>query len=72
MLVLTRRVGEEVVLPDVRVRLTVLSVSGGRIRLGVVAPDAVAVLRGELAPDPAGGGPAAGRGRPPQKPRPPG
>jgi carbon storage regulator CsrA len=69
MLVLTRRVGEEVVLPDVRVRFTVLSVSGGRIRVGVVAPTAVAVLRGELAADAAGGGPAAGGGEDPQNDR---
>lgn len=48
MLVLTRRVGEEVVLPDIRVRFTVLSISGGRIRVGVVAPDTITVLRGEL------------------------
>lgn len=48
MLVLTRRVGEEVVLPEMRVRFTVLSIAGGRIRVGVSAPDAVTVLRGEL------------------------
>jgi len=49
MLVLTRRIGEDVILPGVRVRITLLSVSGGRIRLGVAAPRAVEVLRGELA-----------------------
>lgn len=48
MLVLTRRVGEEVVLPGVRVRFTLLSVNGGRIRIGIAAPPAIQVLRGEL------------------------
>jgi carbon storage regulator CsrA len=54
MLVLTRRVGEEVVLPGVRVRFTVLAVSGGRIRVGVTAPTALEVLRGELSDGGAG------------------
>ena len=59
MLVLTRRVGEDVVLPGVPVRITLLSVAGGRIRLGVEAPRAVQVLRGEVAGDGEGGrGPA--------------
>lgn len=48
MLVLTRRIGEDVLLPGVRVRITLLSVAGGRIRLGVEAPRTVQVLRGEL------------------------
>jgi carbon storage regulator len=51
MLVLTRRVGEAVVLPGVRVRVTVLAVSGGRVRVGVTAPTALEVLRGELSGD---------------------
>lgn len=48
MLVLSRRVGEEVLLPDLRVRVVVLGVTGGRVRVGVVAPGEVVVLRGEL------------------------
>lgn len=48
MLVLSRRVGEELVLPGVQVRFTVLSVSGGQIRIGIEAPSAVRILRGEL------------------------
>lgn len=51
MLVLSRRVGEEVVLPGVLVRLVVLAVAGGRVRVGVVAPPDVSVLRGELCSD---------------------
>lgn len=48
MLVLSRRVGEEVVLPGMGVRIVLLTASGGRVRVGVVAPADVVVLRGEL------------------------
>lgn len=48
MLVLSRRAGEEVVLPGVLVKVVILGVSGGRVRVGVVAPADVVVLRGEL------------------------
>jgi carbon storage regulator len=48
MLVLSRKVDEAIVIGgDIVVR--VLSVSNGRIRLGIDAPDEVLVLRGELA-----------------------
>lgn len=48
MLVLSRRLGEEVVLPGMGVRIVLLTASGGRVRVGVVAPVDVLVLRGEL------------------------
>jgi carbon storage regulator len=49
MLVLSRKVGELIqVGSDVVVR--VLAVQGNRIRLGIVAPAIVPVVRGELAP----------------------
>lgn len=50
MLVLSRRTGEELVLPGEQVRLVVLGVYGGRVRLGVIAPHDVTILRGELYP----------------------
>ncbi len=66
MLVLTRRVGESLVI-DGAIRVTVLGVNGSKIRLGFEAPASVSVLRGEVferqaaAPVPAqGGGTAAG------------
>ena len=37
MLVLTRRIDEQIVLPDQGVTVTVLSVSGSRVKLGVSA-----------------------------------
>jgi carbon storage regulator CsrA len=47
MLVLTRRVGEEVFIGDT-IRLKIVSVHGQRIRLGISAPLSVAVARAEL------------------------
>lgn len=47
MLVLTRRVGETIVI-DGDTKVTVLSVEGHRVRLGVTAPPAVTVDRQEV------------------------
>ncbi len=48
MLVLSRKLGEGVVLPDCGVTVTVLSVEGRRVRLGVAAPQHVDVYREEI------------------------
>lgn len=48
MLVLTRKAGEEVVLPSLGVKVSVVGIEDSRVRLGVTAPDHVAVLRGEI------------------------
>ena len=47
MLVLTRRPGEEIVI-DGHIRLTVVSVRGDRIRIGIEAPPSVVVDRQEI------------------------
>ena len=47
MLVLTRRVGEVVVIGN-DVVVTVLSVSGRQVRIGIKAPSTVPILRQEL------------------------
>jgi carbon storage regulator len=47
MLVLTRRVGETIVIDD-QIRLTVVGVQGNKVRLGVVAPETVRVDREEV------------------------
>lgn len=47
MLILTRRVGETVVIGD-QVQVTVLGVKGNQVRLGVTAPKDVAVHRSEI------------------------
>jgi carbon storage regulator len=47
MLVLTRRVGEEIVIAG-NIRVTVVMVRGQTIRLGITAPSSVPVARVEL------------------------
>ena len=47
MLVLTRKVGESIVISET-IRVTVLQAANGRIRLGIEAPPEVKVLREEL------------------------
>jgi carbon storage regulator len=47
MLILTRRVGESVVIDD-GITLTVLSIKGNQVRIGVNAPKHVTVHREEI------------------------
>ena len=47
MLVLTRRVGDDVVIDD-NTHVTVLEIHGNKIRLGITTADNVGVLRGEI------------------------
>ena len=47
MLVLSRKVGERIVIGD-DVTLVVSRVSGNRVSIGIEAPDDVKVIRGEL------------------------
>jgi len=47
MLVLSRRIGEEIVIND-NIRVTVVAVKGDRVRLGIVAPRDVSVDRSEV------------------------
>jgi carbon storage regulator len=49
MLVLTRKEGEQIVVGD-NIRITVLSIRGNRVRLGLLAPPDVSILRQELEP----------------------
>lgn len=51
MLILTRRVGETIIieLPSgERIQFAVLSVKGNQVRIGTAAPDDVVILRKEL------------------------
>lgn len=50
MLILTRRVGETLVIGqgDQEITVTILGVKGNQVRVGTDAPKEVAVLRGEL------------------------
>lgn len=47
MLVLTRQVNEEIIIGD-DVRITIVSVSGGQVKIGITAPRGVAVHRKEV------------------------
>lgn len=47
MLVLTRRIGEVVII-DKDIRVTVVSIKGDKVRLGICAPDTVRVDREEI------------------------
>jgi carbon storage regulator len=47
MLVLSRRVGEVVVIDD-EIRITVVAIKGDRVRLGITAPDWIRVDREEI------------------------
>ena len=48
MLVLSRRLGERIVVPDCRLTLTVVAIEGNTVRLGFSAPPEVAVHREEI------------------------
>lgn len=48
MLILTRRIGETLVIGD-SIKVTVLSVQGNQVRIGIDAPKDVAVHREEVA-----------------------
>jgi len=60
MLVLTRRVGENIVIGGT-IRVTVVAAGGNRVRLGIEAPPEVGIRRQELR---AGPRPAGRNGRP--------
>jgi len=47
MLVLTRRIGEEILIAG-NIRVTVVAVKGQNVRLGIMAPASVPVARLEL------------------------
>ena len=47
MLVLTRQIGEEIVI-DGNIRIVVTAIKGGKVRLGINAPPSVTVDRKEV------------------------
>jgi carbon storage regulator len=48
MLVLSRKLGERIVIPDCDVVITVVAIEGQTVRLGIAAPAEIAVYREEL------------------------
>ena len=50
MLILTRKLNEQIVIGKQRITIKVVDVRGGRVRLGVEAPDDVRIERGKTRP----------------------
>jgi carbon storage regulator CsrA len=48
LLVLSRRINESIVFPSLGITIKVILLKGGAVRLGIEAPQDVAVLREEL------------------------
>lgn len=48
MLILTRRVGETLDIGNGKIKVTVLGVKGGQVRIGVDAPRDISVHRAEI------------------------
>ena len=48
MLVLSRKAGDEIVMNDGEIRISVLGIAGKRVRLGISAPSAIPVHRQEI------------------------
>jgi carbon storage regulator len=48
MLVLTRKPGEEIVIPSLNLRVRLVGIQGDKVRLGIEAPIDVAVHRKEV------------------------
>lgn len=50
MLVIRRREGETIEIPEIGLTIEVLQTASGQVKLGIAAPRDVKVLRGELLP----------------------
>lgn len=48
MLVLSRKVSEQIVVPNQGITFTILEIRGERVRLGITAPENVGVFRHEV------------------------
>jgi carbon storage regulator len=48
MLVLSRKIGERIVVPHLEVAVTVVAIKGNTVRLGISAPEDMAVYREEV------------------------
>ena len=49
MLVLSRKIGEQILIPELNITLTVLSAGPNRVQLGIKAPRTVNITRPEIA-----------------------
>ena len=53
MLVLSRKVGEKIIIPELNTSIEIVEVKAGRVRVGIDAPRSVRVVREEIASTPA-------------------
>ncbi|MCA9057238.1 MAG: carbon storage regulator [Planctomycetaceae bacterium] len=51
MLVLSRKPQQQILIPELNIAVTVLSVGSNRVQLGISAPNELRVVRGELSPE---------------------
>jgi len=61
MLVLSRKIGEQIYIPDYGVAIEVLDIQGSRVRIGIAAPSTVPIVREELRARARGAGRLAGQ-----------
>ena len=55
MLVLSRKIQEQILIPGLNIRLTVLSVGKNRVQIGIEAPKGVQITRPDAGSRPEGG-----------------
>jgi len=48
MLVLSRKLGERIVVPEFNLTLMVVAIEGNQVRLGITAPSEIGIYREEL------------------------
>jgi len=48
MLVLSRKLQQQIVIPELNIRITVLSVGTNRVQLGIEAPNSIQITRPEV------------------------
>lgn len=48
MLVLTRKIGQEILVPQLGMAVTVVAIRDGSVRIGITAPREIQIVRDEL------------------------
>ena len=59
MLILSRKMQQEIALPDYDIVIRVLEIKGSRVKLGIEAPEQVKIMRSEIVCEANGDGGAA-------------
>lgn len=48
MLVLSRRPGEEIILPELNIKISIMDIRNGKVRVGIDAPKEIKIYRSEV------------------------